>query len=503
MKRQITAGLTAFAMLLSGVPAMMLPEVAGITAHAEDYTTVTEGYLTYRVYSTYAEVSDFDWKCPDAVVTIPNTVNGLPVISIGNGAFKHLKYADAPSSLEEVVLPAGLISIGSSAFMGSTIVTMDIPDSVDSFGSWAFCECENLTSVKLPKYCKELPHCMFSDCPKLDDVIIPSAVETIGYNAFTNTGLTSVTIPGSVKKIDTSFTECTALKTVVIEEGATGIDNAFAGCTALESVKLPSTMCFVQSGALSGAFMNCSSLTDVTIPEGVTYDTAFGASLYNTFEGCTSLKQIQLPESFHVIVSDMFHGCSSLESFEISKGVNRIAYSAFEDCISLKEIVIPANVETVQPEAFMNCAKLEKIVFLNPDCDIYPGGYTICNYTLNNKYYYNGTICGYEGSTAQAYAEKFGYHFELIGTPSPGVTLGDLNADNAVNASDAATILIAAAAAGAEGDYSLTDEQMAAADVNGDGTVNASDAALVLIYAAYVGSAEEPVSFEEFMKNRG
>ena len=79
--------------------------------------------------------------------------------------------------------------------------------------------------------------------------------------------------------------------------------------------------------------------------------------------------------------------------------------------------------------------------------------------------------------------------------------VGDLDSDNIVNASDAAKILIAAAAAGAGGDYGLTEAQMAAADLNGDNIVNASDAALVLIYAAYVGAGGTD-SLPDYLKTR-
>ncbi len=76
------------------------------------------------------------------------------------------------------------------------------------------------------------------------------------------------------------------------------------------------------------------------------------------------------------------------------------------------------------------------------------------------------------------------------------VSVGDLNNDTAVDASDAAVILVAAAAVGAGDDSGLTEEQKKAADVNNDGEFDAVDAAIVLQYAAaagagYTGSMEE------------
>ena len=78
-------------------------------------------------------------------------------------------------------------------------------------------------------------------------------------------------------------------------------------------------------------------------------------------------------------------------------------------------------------------------------------------------------------------------------------SLGDLNGDNTVNASDAAQVLIAAAAIGAGQDPGLTESQMSVADVNGDKTINASDAAVILIYAAAIGAGQD-VKLTDFVK---
>ena len=79
--------------------------------------------------------------------------------------------------------------------------------------------------------------------------------------------------------------------------------------------------------------------------------------------------------------------------------------------------------------------------------------------------------------------------------------LGNLNEDEAVNASDAALMLIEAATIGAGKDATFTAEQTARADVNGDKLVNASDAAFTLQYAAHIGAGGEG-TFGNYMKER-
>ncbi|MCR4644392.1 MAG: dockerin type I repeat-containing protein [Oscillospiraceae bacterium] len=81
----------------------------------------------------------------------------------------------------------------------------------------------------------------------------------------------------------------------------------------------------------------------------------------------------------------------------------------------------------------------------------------------------------------------------------PEPPLGDLDGDTTVNASDAAKVLIDAAAMGAGEASGLTEAPIKAADVNKDDTVNASDAAIILIYSAAVGAGQDNVQITDFV----
>lgn len=83
--------------------------------------------------------------------------------------------------------------------------------------------------------------------------------------------------------------------------------------------------------------------------------------------------------------------------------------------------------------------------------------------------------------------------------PPASYTLGDVSNDGAVNASDAAQILIAAANLGGGGASGLTEAQEKAAEINGDGSINASDAAIILQYAAAVGGGSD-AKLEDFIR---
>ena len=82
---------------------------------------------------------------------------------------------------------------------------------------------------------------------------------------------------------------------------------------------------------------------------------------------------------------------------------------------------------------------------------------------------------------------------------NPVAELGNVTQDKAVNASDAARILIGAASYGASSRTGLSQAQETAADVNGDHAITASDAAIVLIYAAAVGAGKN-VKLTDFIR---
>lgn len=112
---------------------------------------------------------------------------------------------------------------------------------------------------------------------------------------------------------------------------------------------------------------------------------------------------------------------------------------------------------------------------------------------------FNGTICGYDGSTAEKYAAKYGYNFKSLGK-APN-RLGDVNNDGKINAVDASEVLSYYANVSTNKDGGFTDSQKNAADVNHDGLINAVDASCILSYYAYVSTTREDImSLEDYLK---
>ncbi len=124
-----------------------------------------------------------------------------------------------------------------------------------------------------------------------------------------------------------------------------------------------------------------------------------------------NVTQITIPETLGgktvtKIGEGVFYGCSSLRSVNIPGNIHEIGRRAFSNCSELQSISIPVSVQYIDEAAFIWCANLRSITILNKDCRI--AEEALDNFDEDVEL---ATIYGYRGSTAQAYAEKYGHKF--------------------------------------------------------------------------------------------
>jgi hypothetical protein len=150
-------------------------------------------------------------------------------------------------------------SIGSFAFYNcNDLTSITIPKSVTFIGERAFDGCSGLTSLTIPNGVASIGDKAFRGCSRLTSLTIPNSVISIGNEAFKDCGITSIIIPQSVATIgDYAFQYCKNLTTATIGNGVTKIKKGlFSGCNNLKSVAIGSRVTLVEDYS----FENCPNL---------------------------------------------------------------------------------------------------------------------------------------------------------------------------------------------------------------------------------------------------
>ena len=305
---------------------------------------------------------------------------------------------DGWTRLVSIVLPESIQSISSKCFHGcSSLQSLIIPGSVTRIFPTAITGCTALTKLMIEEDGSPLTILAgaISQCPGLASITLPDRV-ILNENSFSDCNTLRVLTIGkslSTAGISSAFKNC-PIETVVVRDGTEIIPQfAFSGCSSLLRVQLPESLTSIEYGAFSNAniqetllfpnalkyiynrafhhfngsvssfpegllmigdeaFLDCSGLTEITIPEGV--NIGRGA-----FKQCTALKTATLLPNSGYLSDQLFADCSALTSVNLPNGLTTISQLCFSNCKALTSIIIPSSVKTIEESAFSNSALTE------------------------------------------------------------------------------------------------------------------------------------------------
>ena len=319
---------------------------------------------------------------------------GNCVTEIGRGAFSGY------TNISDAELPVNLNRIGVGAFSGSSVITVDIPDNVQTIGSSAFSNCNSLSSCTIGSGVTDIDSSAFQNCSGLTNTTLPNSLRTIGASAFAGCRLfTNITIPSGITSIGTdAFSDCSGLIRINMSATTPPIIGSCFDSTNEYPIYVPSSSyddymsastwsnyysrivyegipykaLFITNSGLN-RFIKCDSGTSVSaltsMPSGIT-TTRFGTCIDKivSFDS-TSLGNVVIPSNVKRIGNGAFASAYT-ESITFSEGLETIgnqAFYYFNNYYNSKyynypeiDITLPSTLNTVGVRAFTN-AKISSI----------------------------------------------------------------------------------------------------------------------------------------------
>lgn len=349
---RLLSALLAVALFFTLLPVSALAEGGGSTgvSHVATRSLNTDNKddqgLTYTLNDANktATVSSYDDSTQDGVIDIPDTVTSggqsYKVTAIGEYAFN----------------PSRKITNVSSVF---------IPATVTSIGRFAFRCCKFLATVTFAEgsQLKSIGVSAFSGTdsahPIFKEIQIPYSVETIGTNAFHNCqDLESITLPASLETIESSaFSSCRKLSEIKLPTSLKAIQSyVFDDCSSLKTVSYDGSLEQWSKINVAKGFLGYSS------PSLVMGDyTAQFISVKDENDPDPPPKTVTITK---------YTGTEStviLPSTINSWPVTKIGEDALKDNTTITSVTIPANVTEIGSNAFAGCTNLTSVNYIGGD----------------------------------------------------------------------------------------------------------------------------------------
>lgn len=353
-----------------------------LNVYIQDETVVQYGAFSNLKHVASVVLSDDCTKIEDKAFY---NCDGLNSLSIPASVITSGNYIAAECDNLKTATIDGTIM---GKYMFQNNVSLEVANllKLHAIPAYAFDGCSKLHTVNLNQKvdetaCTTIEEYAFRNCLALVTIILPNSIQSIGQYAFYNCeALTLLVNPGKVAILPTSlatlgqyaFAECSSLTRILFPENLVTIGtNSFENCTALFDVK------FQNSVIGQAMFKGCTSLLFIDLNDSTTL-------LASTFEGCTSLEHFIIPESVTSIGNRAFFGCTSLVEIIIPAAVTSVGTEVFRNCTSLVHAYFKNS--KMGANMFNNCTSLQ-FVDLNtvdaiPDYAFYIGRNQIIKMSL-------------------------------------------------------------------------------------------------------------------------
>ncbi len=356
--------------------------ISSVLFNTSAVTAGTDEPITYDGIKAYqAATLPKSGKCgPDVTYTLAD--DGTLTISGTGGMYDYYTFEVDSDFISPFCFDSGIKAVV-------------VENGVTSIGDHAFSCCPGLKSVSMADSVTSIGLQAFYDCSVLENVTVPSSVAIIGsqafygcsslkYNVYENGNYLGSTVSPYHVLMNTVTKDMTSFNihdtTVIILEGA------FSDCRSLEDISIPNSISIIGNDAFSG----CNSL--------IYNETLDGYYLGNTDNPYLVLMGIDktmldgneddeddnffdfaIHEDTRVIFDNAFYKIRNLKSVYIPSGVRSIGKNAFYICNNLGEVDLPDTLTSIGEYAFSGCKSLSSIEIPRSVTNIELGVFAVCN----------------------------------------------------------------------------------------------------------------------------
>lgn len=170
------------------------------------------------------------------------------------------------------------VQIGIAAFRNTQLQEIDtLTEKLTKIDGSAFSQCKVLKTVNIPNSVKEIESSAFEGTA-IEKIVIPNSVITLGRGAFSECkDLYDVELPNNQLSLKNTFIGCVGLKSIVIPENVIELGDTFVGCIRLHDVTIRGQKTKFLRYDVDGAehpFVGCDSLQYIS-----SYDCSYAKKL--------------------------------------------------------------------------------------------------------------------------------------------------------------------------------------------------------------------------------
>lgn len=322
-------------------------------------------FLGWYLENTYINKVTFPYEVTQNITLYAKWEENLPTsISFVVSAEGVLTEVNGISETNNVVVIPNKVNnieikeIGEELFLKNTYIEkLVIPETVTTLGYKMCYGCTKLKEVTLPDNITVIPDYAFEKCTLLDKINIPQSLVQIRNDAFAESGIKEFVAPDSFKEIwGYAFKDCKNLEKVDLNKTTSIGDMSFENCTKLSSIVLPNTL--VELGTY--VFSGCTLLNNIKMPSNaieITNTFIYGSGYYNDAKNWEN--GILYVDNYLITTNN---DLLNQQSINVKEGTIVIAINAFtNNGKNLKSIVLPEGLKIIGSSAFSSLYSLSQI----------------------------------------------------------------------------------------------------------------------------------------------